>query len=127
MYRAVQGFPGERSSLPRRHLTGFRVQGVYSRAATRALTRPLTGLGLDRVPRLWATRQLAEDIAAAWRELPLAAYAEDWSFSTVVQIRRRWPNPVVVCALNAHSQCDLACDLCYFYRAGDQGWRNQPR
>ena len=102
------------------------MQGGYSPAVIRALTRPLTELGLDRVPRLWASWQLAEDIAAAWRELPLAAHAEDWSFSTVVQIRRRWPNPVVVCALNAHSLCDLACDLCYFYRACDQGWRHEP-
>jgi hypothetical protein len=60
------------------------VQSVYSPAVIHALTRPLTELGLDRVPRLWATRQLAEDIAAAWRELPLAAHAEDWSFTTVV-------------------------------------------
>ena len=97
---------------------GLPVQGVYSLAVIRALIRPLTELGLDRVPRLRVTRQLAEDIAAAWRELPLAAHAEDWSFSTVVQIRRRWPNPVVVCALNVHSPCDLACDLCYLYRVG---------
>ena len=112
--------------MPRGHLTGFCAQSVYSPAVTTPLTRPLTELALDRVPRLWATRQLAEDIAAAWRELPLAAHAEDWSFSTVVQIRCRWPNPAVVLALNAHSQCDLACDLCYFYRADDQGGRNQP-
>jgi hypothetical protein len=37
-----------------------------------------------RAMRLWATRQEAEDIAAVWRALPLAAHAEDWSFSTVV-------------------------------------------
>jgi hypothetical protein len=47
--------------MPRRHLTGFRVQGVYSPAVIRALTRPLTELGLNHVPRLWATRQEAED------------------------------------------------------------------
>jgi hypothetical protein len=70
--------------VPRRHLTGFRVQGMYSPAVIRALTRPLTEPGLDHVPRLRATRQEAEDIAAVWRALPLAAHAEDWSFSTVV-------------------------------------------
>jgi len=37
------------------------VQGVYSPAVIRELTRPLTELSLDRVPRLWATRQLADD------------------------------------------------------------------
>jgi hypothetical protein len=67
-----------------RHLTGFRVQGVYSPAMIRALTRPLTELGLHHAPRVWATRQEAEDIAAAWRALPLAAHADDGSFTTVV-------------------------------------------
>ena len=70
--------------MPRRHLTGFRVRGVYSPAVIRALTRPLTELGLDHAPRLWATRQQAGDIAAAWRALPLAAHADDWSFTTAV-------------------------------------------
>ena len=50
----------------------------------RALTRPLIELGLDHVPRLWATRQEAEDFAAAWRALPLAARADSGSFHTVV-------------------------------------------
>jgi hypothetical protein len=66
--------------MPRRHLTGFRVQGVYSPAMIRALTE----LGLDHAPRLWATRQRAEDIAAAWRARPLAAHADDGSFTTAV-------------------------------------------
>ena len=70
--------------MPRRHLTGFRVQGVYSPAVIRALTRPLTELGLGHAPRLWPTRQQAEDIAAAWRALPLAAHADDGSFTTAV-------------------------------------------
>ena len=70
--------------VPCRHLTGFRVQGVYSPAVIRALTRPLTELGLDHAPRVWATRQEAGDIAAAWRALPLAAHADDGSFTTVV-------------------------------------------
>jgi len=84
-HRGTRGRQGlARMVMPRRHLTGFRVQGVYSPAVIRALTRPLTELGLDHVPRLWATRQEAEDIAGVWRALPLAAHAEDWSFSTVV-------------------------------------------
>ena len=65
--------------VPCRHLTGFRVQGVYSPAVIRALTRPLTELGLHHALRVWATRQEAEDIAAAWRALPLAAHADDGS------------------------------------------------
>jgi hypothetical protein len=48
------------------------------------LTRPLTELGSGHAPRLWATREQAEDTAAAWRALPLAAHADDWSFTTAV-------------------------------------------
>jgi hypothetical protein len=84
-HRGTRGRRGlARMVMPRRHLTGFRVQGVYSPAVIRALTGPLTELGLDHAPRLWATRQEAEDIAAAWRALPLAAHADDWSFTTAV-------------------------------------------
>ena len=84
-HRGTHGRRGlARLVMPRRHLTGFRVQDVYSPAVIRALTRPLTELGLDHPPRLWATRQEAEDIAAAWRALPLAAHADDGSFTTVV-------------------------------------------
>jgi len=84
-HRGTHGRRGlARMVMPRRHLTGFRVQGVYSPAVIRALTRPLTELGLDHAPRLWATRQEAGDIAAACRALPLAAHADDWSFTTAV-------------------------------------------
>ena len=61
-HRGTRGRQGlARMVMPRRHLTGFRVQAVYSPAVIRELTRPLTELSLDRVPRLWATRQLADD------------------------------------------------------------------
>ena len=84
-HRGTRGRRGlARMVLPRRHLTGFRVQGVYSPAVIRALTRPLTDLGLDHAPRLRATRQQAEDAAAAWRARPLAAHADDGSFTTMV-------------------------------------------
>ena len=84
-HRGTRGRRGlARMVMPRRHLTGFRVQGVYSPAVIRALTRPLTELGSGHAPRLWATRQQAEDTAAAWRALPLAAHADDWSFTTAV-------------------------------------------
>lgn len=59
--------------LARRHLTGFRVQGVYSPALIRALTRPLSELGHDHTPRLWQTRHEAEQAATIWRTLPLTA------------------------------------------------------
>ena len=84
-HRGTRGRRGlARMVMPRRHLTGFRVQGVYSPAVIRALTRPLTELGSGHAPRLWATRQQAEATAAAWRALPLAAHADDWSFTTAV-------------------------------------------
>jgi len=34
--------------ISRRHLSGFRVQAIYSPAVLRALTRPLTEFGRDR-------------------------------------------------------------------------------
>jgi hypothetical protein len=84
-HRGTRGRRGlARMVMPRRHLTGFRVQGVYSPAVIRALTRPLTELGSGHAPRLWPTRKQAEATAAAWRALPLAAHADDWSFTTVV-------------------------------------------
>ena len=66
-----------RMVIPRRHLAGFRVQGIYSPAVMRALTRPLTELGRNRPPRLWASREEAEQIAALWRGQPVTARAED--------------------------------------------------
>src|SRR2546429_2336562 len=74
-----RGTPGRgfaRMTLARRHLTGFRVQGVYSPALIRALTRPLSELGRDHAPRLWQTRHEAEQAAAIWRDLPLTARAD---------------------------------------------------
>lgn len=53
--------------MPRRYLTRFRVQGVYSPALIRALTRPLAELGWDSPPRQWETRQQTEEIAALWQ------------------------------------------------------------
>ena len=80
-HRGTRGRRGPaRMVLPRRHLTWFRVQGVYSPAVIRALTE----LGSGHAPRLWATREHAEVTAVAWRALPLAAHANDWSFTTAV-------------------------------------------
>ena len=83
-HRGTHGRGFVRMVLARRHLTGFRVQGVYSPALIRALTRPLSELGRDHAPRLWRTRREAEQAATIWRALPLTARADDWSVTTIV-------------------------------------------
>ena len=83
-HRGTHGRGFTRMVLARRHLTGFRVQGVYSPALIRALTRPLSELGRDHAPRLWQTRHEAGQAAAIWRDLPLAARADDGSFTSIV-------------------------------------------
>jgi hypothetical protein len=52
----------------------------------RALARPLTELGRDHPPRLWTSREEAEQMAASWRDLPVTARADDGprSFTTMV-------------------------------------------
>jgi len=76
-HRGTRGRRGlARMVMPRRHLTGFRVQGVYSPAVIRALTRPLTELGSGHAPRLWATRQQARPPPrpggrCRWRRTPM--------------------------------------------------------
>jgi hypothetical protein len=85
--RASPGTHGRgftRMVLARRHLTRFRVQGVYSPALIRALTRPLSELGRDHAPRLRQTRREAGQAATTWRDLPLAARADGWSVTTIV-------------------------------------------
>ena len=60
-HRGTSGRRGlGRMVMPRRHLTGFRVQGVHSPAVIRR-----SPSSASIMPRLWATRQQAEDIAAA--------------------------------------------------------------
>jgi hypothetical protein len=83
-HRCTHGRGFARIVLARRHLTRFRVQGVYSPALIRILTRPLSELGRDHAPRLWQTRHEAEQATAIWRDLPLAARADDGSFTTMV-------------------------------------------
>jgi hypothetical protein len=83
-HRGTHGRGFTRMVLARRHLTGFRVQGVYSPALIRALTRPLSELGRDHAPRLWQTRHEAGHAAAIWRALPLTARADDGSFTSIV-------------------------------------------
>ena len=66
--------------VPRRHLTGFRVQAVYSPAVARELTRPLTELGREHAPAMWTTREEAMEAAERWRDYPLDAWLDDdWS------------------------------------------------
>ncbi len=83
-HRGARGRRLARMVVSRRHLTGFRVQGVYSPAVMRALTRPLAEFGRDHAPCLWNTREEAEQTAARWRDRPLTARADDWSFTTLV-------------------------------------------
>lgn len=63
--------------VSRRHLSGFRVRGVYSPAVMRVLTRPLTEFGRDYPPKLWSSREEAEQMAASWRDRPVTAHGED--------------------------------------------------
>jgi hypothetical protein len=63
--------------ISRRHLSGFRVQAIYSPAVLRALTRPLTEFGRDHPPLMWSNREEAEQMAASWRDFPVTAHAED--------------------------------------------------
>ena len=72
-HRGTRGRGLARIVISRRHLTRFRVQGVYSPALLRALTRPLTELGQDSPPRQWETRQQAEQIAAIWQQQSTAS------------------------------------------------------
>ena len=87
-HRGMHGRGFARMVLARRHLTRFRVQGVYSPVLVRAPTRPLSELGRDHAPRLWQTRHEARheagQAATIWRTLPLTARADDGSFTSIV-------------------------------------------
>lgn len=61
--------------VPRRHLTNYRVRAVYSPAVLRALTKPLRKLG--RRPRLWESREEAENAANWWRQPTIEAQFDD--------------------------------------------------
>jgi len=76
-HRGARGRGLVRMVVSRRHLTGFRVRGVYSPALLRALTRPLTEFGRDDTPTQWRARQEAEETAASWRDLPILARTDD--------------------------------------------------
>ncbi len=77
-HRGTRGRRGlARMVISRRHLVSFRVQGIYSPAVMRALARPLTELGWDCPPRLWNSREEAEQTAASWRDRPVTARADD--------------------------------------------------
>jgi hypothetical protein len=52
----------------------------------RALVRPLAEFGWDRPPRLWASRQEAEQVAASWRDLPVTARADDDAGSFIAMV-----------------------------------------
>jgi hypothetical protein len=69
-HRGTRGRGLVRMVVPRRHLTAFRVQAVYSPAVARELTRPLTELGRPRAPAMWPTREAAVQAAERWRDCP---------------------------------------------------------
>jgi hypothetical protein len=75
-HRGTRGRQLARMVVPRRHLAGFRVSGVYSPAVARELTRPLTELGWNRPPGTWRSREEAERAAAHWSERPVEARAD---------------------------------------------------
>lgn len=65
-----------RMVVPSRRLTGFRVQGVYSPAVLRELTRPWQPRG-DRPVGLWKTKEQAERAVAWWSEPKLTVTFTD--------------------------------------------------
>jgi hypothetical protein len=71
-----------RIAIPRRHLTRFRVRGIYSPAALRAILRP--GRRDTLTPRLWADRTEAEEAAARWNHPELVACFDDSPYSVEV-------------------------------------------
>lgn len=85
-HRGARGRGLARMVISRRHLAGFRVQGIYSPAIMRALSRPLTELGRDHPPRLWSSRAEAEQAATSWRGRPVTANAEDESRSFTAMV-----------------------------------------
>lgn len=107
-HRGTHGRGLARMVMGRRHLTGFRVEGVYSPAVIRALTMPLTELGRDRPPLLWDTRHHADECAARWQALPLRAHADDWSFISWSPTRRLTSRAP---ALSGHGQAVNAPSL----------------
>jgi hypothetical protein len=85
-HRGARGRGLARMVISRRHLAGFRVQGIYSPAVLRALSRPLTEIGRDHAPRLWSSRGEAEQAATSWRDRPVTARAEDGSRSFTAMV-----------------------------------------
>lgn len=76
-HRGTRGRCLARMVMQRRHLTGFRVQPVYSPAVTRELTRPLAEFGWERSPAMWTDREAATKSAERWRDRPLDAWLDD--------------------------------------------------
>ena len=73
-HRGSRG-PYIRMVIARRHLENFRVQGVYSPALLRTLTRASTRY--HHTPALWAGRTDAKDAAARWNRPLLQAQFDD--------------------------------------------------
>ena len=79
-HRGTRGRGLVRMVVSRQHLTGFRMQAVYSPAVAGELTRPLTEFGRPHAPVMWATREDAILAAERWRDYPLDALVDSrWS------------------------------------------------
>lgn len=78
-HRGTRGRRGYvRIVVPRRHLTNFRVRGIYSPALLETLTRPVCPGG--RAARLWDTREAAEKSAALCNATPVEAVDDSYGF-----------------------------------------------
>jgi hypothetical protein len=75
-HRGTKGRGLVRMVMPRRHLTRFRVQPVYSPAVAREPTRPLTEFGREHAPVMWTDRGAAMQSAERWRDRPLDAWLD---------------------------------------------------
>jgi hypothetical protein len=66
--------PGKlvRMVVERRHLTNYRVRGIYSQTVYRELTKPWASRG-DRLLNLWQTKELAEDFTRYWNRMSVGA------------------------------------------------------
>jgi hypothetical protein len=77
-HRGTRGRSYARMVVPRRHLTNFRVQGIYSPALMQAITAPWQDR--ERGLQAWASREAAESQAEYWRLHSVEAHADDGSF-----------------------------------------------
>lgn len=110
--------------------TPGRDDGRPARAAESVPTDALdlSRVPLDRVGQLpdgvlgdWLRRVLADEVASPE---PPAAFDSATAEPAAGPVTRSAFGQFVV---KLHSRCNLACDHCYVYESGDEGWRTRPR